>query len=197
MFDPNTMRGYAASQQDYVAVFPPKGITPRRLSAAKNALKRQRDKHPLFADDIAKEQPTPEERILGFDARHEAIQRETWDRHKAQWADFAIAVGQLHEADRELFVSEWNTAPTPCDLVYAKSHFAKFLQGTRAGAFPRTDIGDPELRAMAEKIEKTLSTLRDIRNRATSENAKSYTTTRINEELAKLREIEEKAGIVQ
>ena len=46
-----------------------RGITPRRLAAAKRALKRQRDKYPLFADQIAARQPTPEERIWEMDIK--------------------------------------------------------------------------------------------------------------------------------
>jgi len=43
------------------------GATPRRITAAKRALQRQRDKAPLFTIEIAASQPTPEERIVDFD----------------------------------------------------------------------------------------------------------------------------------
>jgi hypothetical protein len=47
----------------------PRGITPRRLIAAKTALRRERERFPLFADQVAEEQPTPDERIAHFDER--------------------------------------------------------------------------------------------------------------------------------
>lgn len=37
-------------------------LTERRLAAAARALRREREECPLFVDDIADEQPTPEER---------------------------------------------------------------------------------------------------------------------------------------
>lgn len=41
----------------------PAGVTPRRLAAARRALQTQRNKVALFADHLAAEQPTPEERV--------------------------------------------------------------------------------------------------------------------------------------
>ena len=49
------------------AKYPPREITKRRLSAAERALKRERDKFPLFAHEIASEQPTPQGRCEMMD----------------------------------------------------------------------------------------------------------------------------------
>jgi len=46
-----------------------RGVTPRRLAAAKRALKKQRDKCPLFRDQVRARQPTPEQRIYDMDTK--------------------------------------------------------------------------------------------------------------------------------
>lgn len=62
-----------------------RGITPRRLAAAKRALARERDRYALFADEIAAEQPSPEERItaadlavLDYDQGHRDLAAKHW-----------------------------------------------------------------------------------------------------------------------
>lgn len=48
----------------------PRGVTPRRLAAAERALQLERERLPLFADQVAAEQPTAEDRIHRIDAEH-------------------------------------------------------------------------------------------------------------------------------
>ena len=46
----------------------PRPITPRRLQASARALWREQDNHPLFAKQIAEEQPMPDERLVQIEA---------------------------------------------------------------------------------------------------------------------------------
>ena len=46
-----------------------RGPTSRRLAAARRALERERERYALFADQVAAEQETAEERIDRFDQR--------------------------------------------------------------------------------------------------------------------------------
>jgi len=86
----------------------PRGITPRRLAAAKRALQRQREKLPLFADEIARSQPTPEERIRKHD--------ETWERHKKsirsfvanQWCEGRRKLRAMPKAEQKKLLDYWN-----------------------------------------------------------------------------------------
>jgi len=84
------------------------GPTPRRLAAAKRALKKQRNKYPLFAEQIALRQPTPEERVKQYDdARlnmikwHRAYDAQVWRKARAMLSD-------LNPDSRERFLNFWN-----------------------------------------------------------------------------------------
>ncbi len=71
----------------------PRGITPRRLSAAKRALQKQRERLPLFADQVAAEQGTHEERTEHFDQRQ--LEREQGHRDLAarhwRWGRYQLS----------------------------------------------------------------------------------------------------------
>lgn len=91
----------------FVRVLPAvtQGVTPQRLAAARKALQRQRDKSPLFADAIAAEQPTPEERIERIDAGRVANWLEDRKRQAGWWRK-ARALYRSLPPDRQLAARE-------------------------------------------------------------------------------------------
>jgi hypothetical protein len=101
-----------------------KGITPRRLAAAKRALQKQKDKYPLLSDWIAQQQPTPEERILKAD---ESIiwQQQYWRDCSARcWRKWRARLYRLSLPERQLLLSEWNDSHYPKTSGY----FADFCR---------------------------------------------------------------------
>ena len=101
-----------------------RGVTPRRLAAAKRALKRQRDRLPLFADQVSQEQETPEERIerfdlelLAHDQRFRALAAKHW-----RWGRRLLR-RQTTEVQQEI-LAKWNRSPIPPDAAY----FADFVR---------------------------------------------------------------------
>ena len=96
----------------------------RRLAAAKRALQRERDKYPLFADEIARNQPTPEERIEMLN--QESIRRVARMRkfRAEMWRKGRKMLKELSENEQKRFLDYWNnewrgprTGTYLCDLV--------------------------------------------------------------------------------
>jgi len=86
----------------------PRGPTPRRLAAAKRALRRQRDKLPLFADEIAAGQPTPEERIKYFDEMHVEWLKRRRKYTASVWRRARKALREMDEAEQRRLLKFWN-----------------------------------------------------------------------------------------
>ena len=102
----------------------PRGITPRRLSAAKRALQRQRERLPLFSDQVAAEQGTPEERIEHFDQNQ--LEREKGHRDLAarHWRWGRHQLSQLSAEIRLEIIERWNRSLIPPHSHY----FADFVR---------------------------------------------------------------------
>ena len=101
----------------------PRGVTAGRLAAARRALRRERDRLPLFAGQVAREQLTPAERIelidnqlLDYDQAHRDLAAMHWRRGRLWLAGIAQEV-------RDEIVELWNRKTCPpraayfCDFV--------------------------------------------------------------------------------
>ena len=115
-----------------------RGITPRRLAAAKRALKRQRDKYPLFADQIAARQPTPEQRILEMDAKFV----EEWDKLRQttckKWFELRrIIRKEICPELKEEFLSSWSIMSYPADPYYASDFLLRLVRKKCTGCSGR------------------------------------------------------------
>ena len=84
------------------------GPTPRRLAAAKRALARQREKLPLFADEIAAGQPTPEERIRMFDDAYISWRKKMRAFTASMWLKGRALLREMPEMERNEFLDYWN-----------------------------------------------------------------------------------------
>jgi hypothetical protein len=104
--------------------FEPRGSTPRRLAAAERALKRERDRHPLFASAVAAEQGTAEERIARFD-RAAIVQEQSFrDLAARHWRLGRQWLASVNAEVREVLLAQWNASSVPADAAY----FADFLR---------------------------------------------------------------------
>ena len=102
----------------------PRGVTPRRLAAANRALQRQRDRLPLFADQVAAEQGTPAERIEQFDRdqlEHDQARRDLASQH---WRWGRSQLSQLTADVRTEILERWNNSSIPPTSAY----FADFVR---------------------------------------------------------------------
>lgn len=102
----------------------PRGITPRRLSAAKRALSRERDRLPLLAGQVAAEQPTPEDRIQHFDRQlleHDQAHRDLAAKH---WRWGRTQLSFLSAEIRVAILAAWNASSIPANAHY----FADFVR---------------------------------------------------------------------
>ncbi len=95
-----------------------RGVNPRRIKAAERALKRQRDKLPLFASEIASGQPTPEERISRMDENFLKYWQHLRDGHAETWRRARRNLRALPEEEGKMLLDRWNKAPYPADSAY-------------------------------------------------------------------------------
>lgn len=104
--------------------------TPRKRAAVLVSQRRQREKLPLFADQIAEQQPSVDEVIA---ARHEYFpraQQERRDKLAADWREVRARVAALPDDIRKPFLAYWNNHRwLPGDPSYLGSAVREVEQG--------------------------------------------------------------------
>lgn len=121
-------------------------VTNRRLQAARRALLRERDACPLFAGDIAEEQPTPEERVRAMDAEHVAYWQRIRDYNARTWRSARRILCSLPAEEQDRLRAQWQAAPYPASA----SSFADFLW-QRTGRSASRERAEEEDRSVAQK----------------------------------------------
>jgi hypothetical protein len=104
-----------------------KGPTNRRIAAAERHLKGERDKMGLFADEVAKEQPTPLERIEGFD---QGFYESQWAQRKQTaklWRQARALLATITGRERSILIDSWNRAGYPGEPTYLLQHLKNFI----------------------------------------------------------------------
>lgn len=97
-------------------------VTPRRIAAAKTHLKNELKKHPLFAAEIAAEQPSPEERISRIDEGRLEWRLMMRKDHAERWMKFRRLA--MQRSDWLDLKAAWDAARYPGTSEY----FACFVQ---------------------------------------------------------------------
>lgn len=98
-------------------------VTPRRVAAAVRALKRERDKVPLFAEEVAAEQPTPEQRVERLDQGFVATWQEIRNQRARVWRKARARLRSLPPDAQAEILARWNRSTVPGDSAY----FADFV----------------------------------------------------------------------
>ena len=124
-------------------------LTERRLAAARRALQREQDECPLFANDIADEQPTPEERLRAIDARQVAHWQRIRDFNAQTWRAARRILFSLPAGEREQLLAAWQSAPCPASASY----FADFLYH-RTGRSASRELAESERQEAASKAPR-------------------------------------------
>lgn len=102
----------------------PRGIAPRRLAAAKRALTKERQKRPLFADQIEEEQGSPEERIDRIDQSMIDYDQGHRDLAAKHWRQGRRMLKEVTEETRADLIERWNASSIPSTAAY----FADFVR---------------------------------------------------------------------
>jgi hypothetical protein len=98
----------------------PMGINNRRLSAARRAIQKQRDREGMFADALTFD--TPEDRIARTDAGHiQAFYRERARRAEA-WREARRRLRHIQDGWRRYIVATFNTSGMPKEPAYLMCH---------------------------------------------------------------------------
>lgn len=121
-------------------------VTLRRVQAAVRALKREQEDCPLFADDIAAEQPTPEERVRLMDAEQVAYWQRIRDYNARTWRAARRILFSLPSEERDRLLAAWQAAPYPGGA----SSFADFLW-QRTGRSASRELAEAEGQAAEAK----------------------------------------------
>jgi len=127
-----------------------RGITPRRLSAARRALQNERDKLPLFAEMIAAGQPTPEQRIESFDIGVVESTRESRIRRASRWREARDLLRKMSDQDRKGILDWWNRPVYPLDPEYLLDLIRQWTKDSWRPPF----YGEEEHRKWEEGREK-------------------------------------------
>ena len=102
----------------------PRGVTSRRLAAAERALKREREALPLFAAQVAAQQPTAVKRIRDRDALGVRAEQGMRDLEAQHWRWARQQLTAASDEIREDIIATWNRSPTPPN----GSYFASFVR---------------------------------------------------------------------
>ena len=101
-----------------------RGATPRRVAAARRALRRERQRLVLFANQVAAEQPTPQERVEHFDLELLQTDQRHRDLAARHWRWGRRQLAQLPPSTRDQILAAWNRSFIPPDAAY----FADFVR---------------------------------------------------------------------
>lgn len=101
-----------------------RGVTPRRIAAARRSLDRQAEKLPLFADMIREAQPTPDERIKSMDDGFQWIAGEWPDLRAVHWRKGRKMFMSLPDPMRTDLREKWSRCQWPGDGTY----FCEFVR---------------------------------------------------------------------
>jgi len=102
----------------------PRGVTTRRLAAARRALTRERDRLALFAAEVAADQETPQQRIERSDLQLLAQDQAHRDLAAAHWRWGRRLLMRVAPAVRCEILERWNASWIPADAAY----FADFVR---------------------------------------------------------------------
>lgn len=105
-----------------------RGATPRRLAAAKRALRRQADALPLFSEQIKDEQPTPEERIKSFDNSHAEFAQRLRDHDAKSWRKARVQLRSLPREEQEVVLTFWNKSSMPANAGYFATVMHNYIE---------------------------------------------------------------------
>lgn len=96
----------------------PRPVTPRRLSAAERALTRQRQRLPLFAEQLAAVQPRAEERIEAFEEAALESERRIRRFEAGCWRDGRRWLRNMPKPLRGRCLRRWNESSCPAEGAY-------------------------------------------------------------------------------
>lgn len=118
--------------------------TNRKLKAAERRLRLDREKFPLFAEEIGESQPSPEELL---DARARSFvthQQDNRDRAARNWWQARAELRAIPEPDRSAFIRYWNRSKCPGNATYLLTYMNMFRDGRlivhEGEVRPRSDV---------------------------------------------------------
>ena len=103
----------------------------RKRAALRRKQRLERDALPLFAEQIAEEQPSEDEVMQDRAIRWAESQQRTRDARAARWREARRRLAALTDNERAVLLAAWNRAPYPADPTY----LLDFLHGYSVGRF--------------------------------------------------------------
>ena len=100
-----------------------------RLATARRALKRQRDQVPLFADQVAADQPTAEGRIQSLDEAYEHYLQRFRDFVAASWRRARKMLREMPAEQRAAILAEWQYGHLPGSSEYLLDLIRRRMRG--------------------------------------------------------------------
>lgn len=110
--------------------------TPRKRAALRRKQRLEREALPLFAEQIAEEQPTEDEEMANRGVAWETHEQRDRNRRAARWRKARCLIEALPAAEQNLVRRAWDCAPYPADPSYLLSMLDSYSRG-------RTDLARP------------------------------------------------------
>lgn len=132
-----------------------RGITPRRITAARRSLDRQAEKLPLFASMIRETQPTPEERIKSMDDGFQWIVGEWRDLRAEHWRKGRKMFMSLPDLVRTDLREKWGRSQWPGDGTY----FCEFVRCYQRHGFVYLDKPPAAIEFDRQRLSRTITEL--------------------------------------
>jgi len=117
-----------------------RGVTPRRLAAARRVLQKEQEKLPLFAEAIAEQQPTPEARVLFFDDRAVSTTQSARKRRAQGWKRARTLLRSMCDKERASLLWHWNRSAFPKDPSYLLDLIHQWNRGWRPKVLSEEDF---------------------------------------------------------
>ncbi len=107
-------------------------VSPRRIRRAELALKRERERLPLFTEQVAGDQPTPQARVERMDEAASAYSQRLRDFNAAQWKQARQALRELPEDAMRYVLAMWSVSGCPGTAAYLLDFLREFRLNDRS-----------------------------------------------------------------
>lgn len=113
--------------------------TPRKRSALRRKQRKEREALPLFADQIAEQQPSEDEVMQSRAQLSDQIERRDRTKRAADWRQARAEIDAMPESLRKRLKTAWDCAPYPAD----PSRLLGFIRGVKTGQVNLNALGFP------------------------------------------------------
>jgi hypothetical protein len=116
-------------------------MTCTRIKRSRLALEREREKTPLFSDQIAALQESPEARLLNLDDRVRKYDADLRQAFARAWKSGRRCLSAMSPEGARKCLNLWNNARTPATGEFFADHCHRFMRFADRDSLPDVESG--------------------------------------------------------